>query len=73
MFVDEGRVPSGEFPPVVCEFIDVLSEDLPGLPPIYEIEFTIDLVLSTFPIYPVVSYSSFRVERVEDSVRIALG
>ena len=34
LLVDEGRVTHGEFPPVVCEFVVVFSEDLPGLPPI---------------------------------------
>ena len=50
VLVDEGRVTHGEFPPAVCEFIDVFSEDLPGLPPIHEIEFIIDLVSVTSPI-----------------------
>ncbi|GKV06281.1 hypothetical protein SLEP1_g18179 [Rubroshorea leprosula] len=36
--------------PVVCEFPDVFSEDLPGLPPNRQIEFAIDLVLGTGPI-----------------------
>ena len=50
LLVDEGRVTRGEFPPVVCEFIDVFPEDLPGLLPIREIEFTIDLIPGTSPI-----------------------
>ena len=50
LLVDEGRVTRGEFSPVVCDFIDVFPEDLPGLPPIREIEFTIDLVPGTSPI-----------------------
>ena len=36
--------------PVVCEFPDVFSEELPGLPPIREVEFGIELVLETTPI-----------------------
>jgi len=36
--------------PVVCEFLDVFPEDLPGLPPDREIEFKIDLILGTAPI-----------------------
>ena len=36
--------------PVVKEFLDVFSEDLPGLPPNREVEFTIDLVPSIGPI-----------------------
>jgi hypothetical protein len=36
--------------PVVQEFPDVFLEDLPGLPPDREVEFSIDLVLGTAPI-----------------------
>ena len=36
--------------PVVCEFQDVFSEELLGLPPEREIEFCIDVVLGTDPI-----------------------
>ena len=36
--------------PVVCEFQDVFSEELPGLPPEREIEFCIDVVPGTNPI-----------------------
>ncbi|GKV07106.1 hypothetical protein SLEP1_g18909 [Rubroshorea leprosula] len=36
--------------PVVCEFPDVFSKDLPRLPPDKEIEFAIDLVLDIGPI-----------------------
>ncbi|GFZ18552.1 hypothetical protein Acr_27g0002910 [Actinidia rufa] len=32
-----------ELPPIVCEYADVFPEDLPGLPPIRDIEFEIDL------------------------------
>ena len=35
---------------VVKEFPNMFSEDLPGLPPKREVEFTIDLVLGTGPI-----------------------
>ena len=35
---------------VVCEFPDVFPEDLPGLPPDRDIEFTIELEPSTAPI-----------------------
>ncbi|KAH9763231.1 Endonuclease [Citrus sinensis] len=35
--------------PIVREFIDVFPEDLPGLPPDQEVEFTIELVPSTTP------------------------
>ena len=33
--------------PVVCEFLDVFHEELPGLPPEREIEFCIDVVPGT--------------------------
>ncbi|KAA3488066.1 Gag protease polyprotein-like protein [Gossypium australe] len=36
--------------PVVCEFPDVFLEELPGLPPIRELEFGIDLMPGTTPI-----------------------
>ena len=36
---------------VVCEFPDVFPEDLPGMPPKCEIEFIIDLLPGTAPIY----------------------
>jgi hypothetical protein len=36
--------------PVVCEFLDVFPDDLPGLPPDREVEFVIDLKPGTAPI-----------------------
>ena len=36
--------------PVVCEFPDVFAEEIPGLPPVREIDFTIELVTGTAPI-----------------------
>ncbi|KAG8483076.1 hypothetical protein CXB51_021971 [Gossypium anomalum] len=36
--------------PVVCEFLDVFPEELPGLPPVREVEFGIELVPGTAPI-----------------------
>ena len=36
--------------PVVCEFPDVFPEDLPGLPPDHEVEFSIELEPGTAPI-----------------------
>ena len=36
--------------PIVREFLDVFPNDLPGLPPDREIEFSIDLLLGTAPI-----------------------
>jgi hypothetical protein len=37
--------------PIVCEFPDVFPEDLPGLLPKRDVEFAIELKLSTAPIY----------------------
>ena len=37
--------------PIVCEFLDIFPEDLPGLPPEREIEFCIDLVSGIAPIF----------------------
>ncbi|KAI5339250.1 hypothetical protein L3X38_018522 [Prunus dulcis] len=37
--------------PVVCDFPDIFPDDLPGLPPEREIEFTIELLPGTSPIY----------------------
>ncbi|KAA3477654.1 DNA/RNA polymerases superfamily protein [Gossypium australe] len=36
--------------PIVCEYPDVFSEELPGLPPVREIEFGIELASSIAPI-----------------------
>jgi hypothetical protein len=35
---------------MVCEFLDVFLNDLPGLPPDRDVEFKIELVLGTTPI-----------------------
>ena len=35
---------------VVCKFLDVFPEELPGLPPDREIEFEIELLPGTMPI-----------------------
>ncbi|GKF91136.1 putative reverse transcriptase domain-containing protein, partial [Tanacetum coccineum] len=42
--------PSLETHPVVHEFSDVFSEELPGIPPEHEVEFGIELVPGTQPI-----------------------
>ena len=39
-----------EYVPVVCEFPDVFPKELPGLPPVREVEFSIELVPGTTPI-----------------------
>ncbi|XP_073120649.1 uncharacterized protein [Henckelia pumila] len=36
--------------PVVCEFADIFSDEIPGLPPMREIDFSIELVPGTLPI-----------------------
>ena len=36
--------------PVVCEFLDVFPNDLPGLPPDQDVEFKIELLPGTAPI-----------------------
>jgi len=37
-------------PEVVCEFLNIFPEDLPGLPPVREIEFSIEVLPETAPI-----------------------
>jgi hypothetical protein len=37
--------------PVVSEFLDVFPKELPGMPPDRDIEFVIELMLGTSPIY----------------------
>ena len=49
-YLGEVSVSQLELPPIVCDFPDVFPEELPGLPPIREIEFKIDLVPGTSPI-----------------------
>ncbi|XP_058202902.1 uncharacterized protein LOC131317362 [Rhododendron vialii] len=48
--LDEDMSSCGELPFVVREFPDVFPEELPGLPPEREIEFTINLLPGTAPI-----------------------
>ncbi|GJW65972.1 reverse transcriptase domain-containing protein [Tanacetum coccineum] len=45
---DEKRL---EHIPVVIEFPEVFPEDLPGLPPIRQVEFQIDLIPGATPVY----------------------
>ena len=47
--------------PVVCEFADVFPEELPGLPPVREVEFGIDLIPGMTPI----STSPYRMALIE--------
>jgi hypothetical protein len=48
--VYEAIVPEIKDIPVVCEFLDVFPEDLPGLPPERDVEFVIELKPGTAPI-----------------------
>ncbi|XP_057506656.1 uncharacterized protein LOC130789864 [Actinidia eriantha] len=50
LWAEEGEAALDELPPIVCEYADVFPEDLPGLPPIRDIEFGIDLAPGTMPI-----------------------
>lgn len=40
-----------ELPPVISEFVDVFPDELLGLPPSRAVEFTIDLLPGTKPIF----------------------
>ena len=55
------KVPNIQDIPVVNEFEDVFPENLPGLPPDREIEFTIELAPGTTP----VSKAPYRLAPVE--------
>ncbi|XP_074288453.1 uncharacterized protein LOC141613608 [Silene latifolia] len=46
----EVSLPKIEEVPVVCEFTDVFPDELPGVPPKRDVEFSIDLVAGTGPI-----------------------
>jgi hypothetical protein len=48
--VYEAIIPEIQDIPVVCEYLDVFSEDLPGLPPKRDVEFVIDMKPNTAPI-----------------------
>ena len=48
-------------PEVVCEFLDIFSEDLPRLPPVREIEFSIEIMPGTAPI----SKAPYRMASIE--------
>jgi len=48
--VDLERPRSVDEVPIVCEFPDVFPEELPGVPPVRQVEFSIDLVLGAAPI-----------------------
>ena len=59
--LDAGQLEALE---VVREFLNVFSQDLPGLPPDREVEFTIDLLPGTAPISKV-PYRMTPIELVE--------
>ena len=48
--VDSERPRSVEEVPVVRDFLDVFPEELPGVPPVRQVEFSIDLVPGAVPI-----------------------
>ena len=45
------ETPTLESVPAVCEFPELFPKNLPGVPPEREIDFGIDLLLDTQPIY----------------------
>ena len=47
--------------PTVCDFPDVFPEELPGLPPVREVEFTIEVMPGTTP----VSMQPYRMAPIE--------
>ena len=50
-FITEDKSPTAVADiPVACEFPDVFPEEIPGLPPVREIDFTIELMPGTAPI-----------------------
>ncbi|GJT47338.1 putative reverse transcriptase domain-containing protein [Tanacetum coccineum] len=51
--------------PVVREFLEVFPEDLPGLPPIRQVEFRIDLILETAP----VALASYRLSSFQSKIQ----
>jgi hypothetical protein len=49
--VNHTTATDGYLIPVICEFGDVFPEELPGMPPERELEFAIEIVPGTAPIY----------------------
>jgi hypothetical protein len=54
--------------PVVCEFLDVFSDDLPSLPPNKDVKFVIELKPGTALISKSISNATERVSRTQDTV-----
>ena len=48
---EESKAPCAEETPVVREFLDLFPEELEGLPPHRDVDFTIDLEPDTRPIF----------------------
>jgi hypothetical protein len=59
--ISDEAVIEREFPPVVCDFVDVFPEDLSGLLPIREVEFRVELMPGTKPI----SIAPYRLAPIE--------
>nr|GFA79972.1 putative reverse transcriptase domain-containing protein [Tanacetum cinerariifolium] len=55
------EVPSIHDQPIVFEFLDVFPDELPGIPPIREVEFNIELIPGSEPI----SKASYRMDLIE--------
>ena len=48
--LEEGKVVQQRLPPVISEFPNIFPDELPGLCPVREVEFTIELQSRTAPI-----------------------
>jgi hypothetical protein len=70
---EKGVAEGLEHLPVVKEFVDVFPEELPGMPPERELEFTIDLKLGTEPIARILIGCRPRVARVENATEGVVG
>nr|GFD36801.1 putative reverse transcriptase domain, aspartic peptidase domain protein [Tanacetum cinerariifolium] len=55
------EVPSIHDQPTVSEFLDVFPYELPGIPPVHEVEFNIELILGSEPI----SKDPYRIALIE--------
>ncbi|GJW00780.1 putative reverse transcriptase domain-containing protein [Tanacetum coccineum] len=53
--------------PVVREFPEVFPENLPGLPPVRQVEFQIDLIPGAAPIKKVIAYASRQLKPNEEN------
>nr|GFA52100.1 putative reverse transcriptase domain-containing protein [Tanacetum cinerariifolium] len=55
------KIPSIHDQPIVSEFPNVFLDELPGIPPVREVEFNIELILGAEPI----SKAPYRMDPVE--------